>query len=160
MRSKTIILIGLIALLAVLFVAGQASAQTPTADEVNNVAKELFCPLCTGITVDVCETQQCVQMRGLIAQKLAAGETKEQIKAYFVQQYGQTVLGTPARKGLGLTVWILPFVALFLGLVWGGYILRNWSTKRQNEAALGEESPANLPDKYLQQLEQELREAE
>ncbi|NOZ05696.1 MAG: hypothetical protein GXP41_05005 [Chloroflexi bacterium] len=157
MRSKIMMLVGLMALLAVL---GQAAAQTPTADDVNNVAKELFCPLCTGITVDVCETQQCVQMRSLIAQKLAAGETKEQIKAYFVQQYGQTVLGTPARKGLGLTVWILPFLALLLGLVWVVYVLRNWSSKRRNGAASDEETLAELPDKYLQQLEQELRESE
>jgi cytochrome c-type biogenesis protein CcmH len=143
-----------------LFAAVQVFAQTPTADEVNDVAKELYCPLCAGITVDVCETQQCVQMRNLIREKLAAGETKEEIKQYFIEQYGQRVVAEPAKRGLGLAVWILPFVALLLGLGWGGYMLRNWASERQGQSITGAPPGGALPEKYLQQLEEELEESE
>ncbi len=160
MRKKTLFAFGLLALLIVLLLAIPVSAQTPTADEVNAVARELYCPLCAGVTVDVCETQQCVQMRGVIRQKLAAGETKEDIKQYFIGQYGQTVVGTPARRGFGLTVWILPFAALLLGLGWGAYMLRNWAGRREAAAAPIAANRRDLPEKYLQQLEQELEESE
>ena len=75
------------------------------------VAKELWCPLCNGVRLDNCELQACVQMREVIAQKLVAGESKEQIKAYFAQQYGDVVLGEPAREGFNLVVWIFPILA-------------------------------------------------
>jgi len=160
-RNTFVMIVAGVFVLAVVFIGGaQVSAQTPTANDVNEVAKELFCPLCTGVTVDVCQTQQCAQMRSLIAEKLAAGETKDQIKQYFVQQYGQTVLGTPAKKGLGLTVWILPFVALLFGLGWGAYVLRKWSVNRNGQSALAEANLEAIPDKYHQQLERELQESE
>jgi len=63
-----------------------ALAQEPTPNEINAVAKELWCPLCNGVRLDNCELQACVRMREVIAQQLVAGESKEEIKAYFTQQ--------------------------------------------------------------------------
>jgi len=160
MKRKIPIVLGLLLAAIALFAAVQVFAQTPTADQVNDVAKELYCPLCAGITVDVCETQQCVQMRNLIREKLAAGETKEEIKQYFIEQYGQRVVAAPAKRGLGLAVWILPFVALLLGLGWGAYMLRNWASQRQGPPTPGTAAAGALPEKYLQQLEQELEETD
>jgi len=56
------------------------------------------CPL-SGVRIDNCELQACVQMKEVIAQKLMDGESSESIKSYFVTQYGDVVLGQPSREG-------------------------------------------------------------
>lgn len=92
-----------------------ASANPVTADEINTVASELWCPLCSGVRLDACELQACAQMRDLIGQKLAEGEDSESIRAYFLDQYGPEVLGQPPLEGFNWLAWILPFVVLALG---------------------------------------------
>lgn len=86
-----------------------------TADEVNVVAREIWCPLCSGVRLDGCELKACDQMKDVIAMKLAEGEDTESIKQYFVDQYGPQVLGEPPREGFNWLAWILPVVALVLG---------------------------------------------
>lgn len=81
-----------------------ALAQTPEeAVTVNEVAQELYCPLCSGLTVDVCELEVCDDMREVIQERLDAGESTEDIKSYFVEQYGQKVLGKPSTEGFHLS---------------------------------------------------------
>jgi cytochrome c-type biogenesis protein CcmH len=97
-------------------------AQAPTVpqvspDEVNTVARELWCPLCSGVRLDSCELKACDQMKEMIALKLAEGEEPEQIKAYFVEQYGPQVLGEPPMEGINWLAWIAPFVAVAAGAV-------------------------------------------
>ena len=93
-----------------------ALAQTPTPNEIDAIAKELWCPLCNGVRLDNCELQACIQMREVIAQRLTAGESREQIKDYFAQQYGDVVLGTPSREGFNLVVWVFPILAAVGGI--------------------------------------------
>ena len=71
-----------------------------TDDQVNVVAKQLFCPICENIPLDVCPTQACAQWRDTIREKLAMGWSEDQIKDYFVQQYGERVLAKPRTTGL------------------------------------------------------------
>jgi len=133
-----------------------AAAQTPTPNEINAVARELWCPLCNGVRLDNCDLQACIQMREVIAQKLMAGESKEQIKAYFVEQYGDVVLGEPSRQGFNLIVWLFPVLAVVVGLGWVGYLIYTWQQRRPalQPAAPGPTAPE---DAYLKQVEQELR---
>ncbi len=137
-------------------VALPALAQTPTPNEINAVARELWCPLCNGVRLDNCELQACVQMREVIAEKLMAGETKEQIKAYFVQQYGDVVLGEPSRQGFNLVVWVFPVLAAVVGLGWVGYLIYTWQRRRPAPQAVTS-SPTASDDDYLKQVEQELQ---
>ena len=108
--------------LALLLWQGAAQAQAQallpegvTADEVNVVARELWCPLCSGVRLDSCELQACTQMKEVIGIKLAEGEDLNSIRNYFVAQYGPQVLGEPPRAGFNWLAWILPVVGLFLG---------------------------------------------
>jgi cytochrome c-type biogenesis protein CcmH len=96
-----------------------------TPDEVNSVARELWCPLCNGVRLDACELKACEQMRDVIAVKLAEGEDSESIKAYFVEQYGPQVMGEPPRQGFNWLAWILPAVAAVVG----GYFF--WRTTQR-----------------------------
>ena len=50
-----------------------AQAATPSDDDVNQIAKKLFCPVCENVPLDVCPTQACTQWRATIKEKLVAG---------------------------------------------------------------------------------------
>lgn len=148
-------------LLAGLLMAGVAGAQggLVTDDQVNAVAKQLNCPVCENVPLDVCETQACSQWRDLIRQKLAAGDKPEQIIAYFRTTYGDRVLQSPPREGFTALVWILPFVGLIAGVAILVVVLRRMVP--QTAPAKVETLQSSPPmDEYRERLERELKELE
>jgi len=151
----------LIFLLLLASFTGAALAQTPTpdtsaitADRVNEVARGLWCPLCNGVRLDACELKACDQMKEMIAIKLAEGATDEEIKAYFLEQYGPQVFGQPPTEGFNWLAWILPVV----GLIGGGLFvwLRTRRTIGREIAGAAPAQSAAPADDYSQKLEQEL----
>ncbi len=94
-----------------------AQQPTPSDNDVNRVAKQLYCPVCENTPLDVCPTQACEEWRELIRLKLSEGWSDEQIKDYFALQYGDRVLAEPPRKGLNWLVYILPVVFFAAGVV-------------------------------------------
>ena len=86
--------------------------QPVTDDQINEVARQLYCPVCENISLDVCPTQACAQWRDLIKEKLEAGWTTAEIKDYFATQYGDRVLPEPPKRGLNWLVYILPPVMI------------------------------------------------
>ncbi|HNS02223.1 MAG TPA: cytochrome c-type biogenesis protein CcmH [Anaerolineae bacterium] len=132
-RRRPLVVALLICLALIVPVAQAQEAPTPTLDQIQTVARELYCPLCNGVRLDNCELQACVQMRQVIAERLTAGASKEQIKQEFVAQYGPIVLGEPPREGLNWLIWALPVVALIAGAIWLLWTLRGW-TKAQTAA--------------------------
>jgi cytochrome c-type biogenesis protein CcmH len=159
----------IIALLAVLFVlllaVGMAQAQEatpsgPSADEINAIAKDLYCPVCENIPLDVCGTQACAQWRALIGEKLAAGWTEEQIKAYFVEQYGDRVLAEPPRRGLNWLVYILPPVAMLIGLYILFKAIKSWRSSATDVLPETSTDLSDIDEEYIARLEEELRKRE
>jgi cytochrome c-type biogenesis protein CcmH len=138
-----------------------ALAQTPTPNDINEIARGLWCPLCNGVRLDNCELQACVQMKEVIGQKLAAGESQDQIRAYFVEQYGDVVLGAPSTQGFNQVAWILPILAAAVGLGWLVYFVRSVTRKRTVSAvaaATSQESAGEAAqDDYLRRVDEEMR---
>jgi len=126
----------------------------PTDDQVNAIAKQLYCPVCESIPLDVCGTQACAQWRELIRQKLAEGWSEGQIKQYFVDQYGDRVLATPPAHGLNWLVYLVPPLAILAGAFLLYQALRAW--KRPTAQEVVGESPGTPPDEYIARLEEEL----
>lgn len=152
--------LALLTLLAVLTLAGAAWAQGEqprpvTQDQVNAIAKQLYCPVCENIPLDVCPTQACIEWRELIRDKLGEGWTEGQIKQYFVDQYGDRVLGTPPARGLNWLVYIIPPAAILAGIYILYRAMRAWV--RPAPVASGGEPPAPGEDDYVRRLEEELR---
>lgn len=131
---------------------------TPDEDEVTQVSKELYCPLCPGLRLDACDLPLCDQMREVIRQKLAAGETKEGIKAYFVEQYGQVVLGVPPKRGGTILAWVLPFLVVLVAGGWVYSLARRWTRQRAREEVEVPSQP--LPAEYVERVERELEQFE
>src|SRR5512146_3259850 len=101
MRRKSLFfLILAISALSLFLAVSKASAQKdiPTDDQVNRVAKKLYCPVCPNTPLDVCETKACQDWRAQIKDQLAAGWTDQQVIDYFVAQYGERVLAQPPRR--------------------------------------------------------------
>lgn len=154
-------LIPFVILLALAFLStGSALAQesnpsAPTDDQVNAIAKQLYCPVCENIPLDVCGTQACAQWRDLIRQKISQGWSEAQIKQYFVDQYGDRVLATPPARGLNWLVYIVPPVAILAGI----YILfRAFQSLRQPAPqGVPHTDPPAPSDDYAMRLEEELR---
>jgi len=151
----------LITLLALLYTANPALAQgsqpnPPSDDAVNAIAKQLYCPVCENIPLDVCGTQACAQWRELIREKLGQGWTGAQIKQYFVDQYGDRVLATPPARGLNWLLYVIPPVAFLAG----AYILfrafSTWRIQAPQPAVSKEELELAQQDEYVRRLEEEL----
>lgn len=134
---------------------GMVDAQTrePTDDEVNAIARELYCPVCENVPLDVCPTQACQQWRATIKEKLTNGWNEDQIKQYFVDQYGARVLATPPAEGFSVLVYILPPLAFAAGV----YILYRAFKTWRRDADEFVPAPMADDDPYVAQMEEELR---
>ncbi len=82
--------------------------------EVFRIARELRCPVCQGESAAESNSGVAVEMRRIIAEMLEEGKTEAEIKAFFVERYGEWILYEPPRRGVTLWVWVLPVVGLFL----------------------------------------------
>ena len=86
-------------------------------DQVNAIAKQMYCPVCENTPLDVCPTQACIEWRELIREMLAQGKTETEIKQYFVDRFGDRVLAAPPARGLNWLVYIIPPVAILAGVL-------------------------------------------
>ncbi|NPA06917.1 MAG: hypothetical protein GXO54_05880 [Chloroflexi bacterium] len=132
-----------------------------TDDQVNEVAKELFCPVCENIPLDTCATQACEQWREEIRVMLAAGWTKEQIKEDFALRFGDRVLNEPPPRGLHLLAYVVPPLALAVGIYIMFRSFRSWQSAEAEEAASSvapevAERADDVDDEYLRRLDEEL----
>jgi cytochrome c-type biogenesis protein CcmH len=123
------------ALLAVPLVA-RADAQD---DAVRRIALQLQCPVCEGETVADSPSGLASDMRGVIRQKVAAGESDQQILDDFVASYGDGILTEPPKRGISLGVWVGPVIGVALGCALLVTVLRTW---RRAPAAGSATTPA------------------
>ena len=157
MKSNSAILLLILSLLFIS--ANTVSAQSPdpdapTDDEVNAIARELYCPVCENTPLDACPTLACADWREEIRLKLVDGWTAEQIKQHFVDRFGDRVLAEPPRQGLNWLIYIVPpaiFIASAFILFKG---IRSW---RQIEPEGVPPAEDKITDEYATRLEDELR---
>jgi cytochrome c-type biogenesis protein CcmH len=117
----------LLALLALVAAGGaRASESHPTLPEVE---KEVICPVCHE-TLDLSTSPIADRMRTFIRQRIAAGDTKSEIKAKLVAQFGESVLAAPPKHGFNLLAWLLPLAGIAAGGVALGFLARRWTRAR------------------------------
>ncbi len=158
MRRRFVLLLFLVGLATVgLLAVTPVRAQGPNLDdETNRIAKTLYCPVCPNTPLDVCSTQACAQWRALIKDKLSQGQTEQQIRDYFVAQYGDVVLGAPPAQGFNWLAYILPAIGILLGAAIAWITVRQWIFKR-GESPGAAETPA-ISKEYADRIEKDLKE--
>jgi cytochrome c-type biogenesis protein CcmH len=101
----------------------------PTAAELES---ELVCPVCEA-TLDTSNAPVALRMKAFIRERIAAGDTKSEIKAQLVEQFGPAVLAVPPRKGFDWIAWLLPLGLLAAGAVVVGALAWRWSRSRGDD---------------------------
>ncbi len=152
-----------IALVLAVFWTGVALAQqpTPSDDEVNAIAHQLYCPVCQDVPLDVCPTEACRQWRELIRQMLSSGKSPDAIRQYFVDNFGWRVLPEPPAEGINWLIYVLPPAAFLAGAFLLFLAFRTW--RQAAEAAPGASPSADssasaaAESEYVTRLEEELR---
>lgn len=99
-----------------------------TDDEVNEIAHDMYCPICENVPLDVCATEACAQWREQIRQYLAQGWSEREIKEHFANQYGWNVLAVPPKSGFNWFFHIIPPVIAFGGVAIVIYMVRKAKT--------------------------------
>jgi len=68
-------------------------------------------------------------MRNELMAGVTRGDSDSLVEQAFVQKYGPTVLAAPTTTGFNRTAWIVPFVALGLGLLLVVLVVRAWKNR-------------------------------
>jgi cytochrome c-type biogenesis protein CcmH len=76
---------------------------------------QLRCPVCQGSSIQESPSAEAIAMKAIVRERLAKGESEDQIKAYFVSRYGDWILLAPPATGMNLLVYVLPVVVLLSG---------------------------------------------
>jgi cytochrome c-type biogenesis protein CcmH/NrfF len=131
----------------------------PPAGEVQNIAYaigvKLRCPVCQGLSVADSTSAAAVQMQMRIRELVAAGYSEEQIRAYFIERYGEWIVLDPEVKGLNLLIWIGPGLLAGLGLAWAASLTVKWR-KEEDDVPLPSDVGLVPKDRYEQRLLAEL----
>lgn len=133
----------LAAAVAVLALAAPAAAseQRPTPSDIED---EILCPTCE-TTLDQSNSPIAKRMKAFIRARIAAGDSKSEIRAQLVDEFGDRILASPPRKGFNLLAWWLPVAGLGAGAVAVGLLAWRWSRARASTEVEGTE-PSTGPD--------------
>lgn len=132
-----------------------SQGSTPTDDEVNKIAKQLYCPVCESTPLDVCPTEACRQWREVIRTMLAEGKSEAEIKQHFVTQYGVRVLNVPPNPWM---TYFVPGIVILLGALLLARGFQLWMKPTSKETVPAQEEVGLVPqDDYIARMEEELK---
>jgi cytochrome c-type biogenesis protein CcmH len=129
-----------------------ASESRPTAAELES---ELVCPVCE-TTLDTSDAPIARRMKAFIRARIAAGDTKSEIKGKLVEQFGPTVLAVPPRQGFDWVAWLLPLAGIAAGAVAVGALAWRWSRTKDEGPPPGPGEGDTLDPALERRLDDEL----
>lgn len=113
----------LLAIFAIfLALAGPAFAVDPSerlADpaleaRARQISEELRCLVCQNQSIDASDAQLAKDLRLLVRERIAAGDSDDAVRDFLVARYGEFVLLRPRAHGVGLILWVLPLALLLI----------------------------------------------
>ena len=166
--APKLLLFVIVPLLLNVYIVGCVTEDDLTADQREyQLSQQLMCPVCDGQTLDQSQAQLSEDMKVVIRQKIEQGETNSEIRAYFVQRYGEIVLASPEVSGFNLIAWVVPGF-IFLGgalLVGNAYLNMRRRNRNPDDAKVVEpievrpaasDSTEDDLDEYLQRADREI----
>lgn len=111
----------------------------PAADEARARAldAEIRCVACENEPISQSTADIATDMRKLVRERIAAGDSDAEIRSYFAARYGDFVLLRPRAGGATWALWLAPVAMLVLALMAAAALLRR--------RASGEADPEALP---------------
>lgn len=91
------------------------SADSALEARTREVSKGLRCPVCRGESIQDSPAELANQMRNVVREQLANGQSPEQVRRYFTEKYGEWILLAPKAEGVNLLVYLLPAVFIVGG---------------------------------------------
>ena len=85
------------------------------AERTRRLESELRCPVCQGSSIADSPAELAVEMRSVVAERLATGAQDADVRAYFVERYGRWILLAPDPTGPNLLLWAVPGLMLVGG---------------------------------------------
>ena len=107
--------------------SSQAEAEADLESRTTAVASTLRCPVCQGESIQDSPAELAKQMRAVVKERLRAGETPEQVQAYFMSKYGEWILLEPRKTGLNILLYALPVMLVLGGLVIVAVLVKKWT---------------------------------
>jgi cytochrome c-type biogenesis protein CcmH len=137
----------MLVLLGVLVVAlgvGVVREARPTgvSAHVTRIAKDVRCPTCEGLSANESDAPASVAIRNQIRDKVEAGYSDGEIRAYLVDRYGKDILLKPSGYGVSALVWALPAAGLTAALAGLALVFRRWRRARSGAIAVGPDDAA------------------
>ena len=118
--------LAVVALAALALSGGAPAAAPPTLSDLED---EVVCPTCK-TTLDMSNAPVAERMRAFIRARIAAGDSKAEIKAQLVDEFGEGVLAAPPKRGFDLLAWVLPLAGLAAAALTVGFAARRWARSR------------------------------
>jgi len=143
--------IALIVLIALLTIGAGDDAR------FNQLGHKLMCVCgCNQVLLE-CNHVGCAysdRMRRELAASVDRAESDDLTLQSFVQKYGPTVLIAPTSSGFNRVAWVVPYLALALGVIWLVLLVRNWNHRIQPASNSGSQAPDML-DTFRRQARKE-----
>ncbi len=156
-KGKNPVLIFITFIVLAIFITISSSLSESIDDEAREISYLLMCPVCQGQSVAESNSQLAKDMRSIIKQKLEAGESKEEIINYFVERYGESILGYPPARGVNLLLWILPALAVVIGGIGIGIFLHRSKADKGQEKNIQKPESTDHDREYLEMVDRELK---
>jgi cytochrome c-type biogenesis protein CcmH len=140
--------------LLVMMVALVAVSPVSASNHFNpsEVFREVRCVTC-GTTLDVSNAPAALQLKNFILDRWRAGQSKDEILDAVVAEFGEDVLATPPKSGFGLVAWVVPAVAILVGLLVIVVVSRRWVRRRR---ATGDDDVTDMAPADRERLDREL----
>ncbi len=102
-------------------------------DRYKKLSNELRCPTCQGLSVKDSDAGFSNSIKSKIRELMKKGKSDKEIKAYFVERYGEWILRTPPVSGFNMVLWLLPGLTIITAFLWMLYRSKKWVEKPKKE---------------------------
>lgn len=158
LRFGTILKQGTLIIIALFAISCYSKSEIPSHElRSQAINKSVMCPVCPGESIDQSQHTLAIQMRKLVDEKIGLGWTDNEIRNFFADRYGPSVLLDPPKTGMHIIAWMVPPITLFVAIILLVFSLIIMSRKKQikNEKQLPKYyDHNNIGNEYLDKVKE------
>lgn len=114
-RTDALLLVAVAGVVAAVALAALTGRIGSVDERARDLEAQLRCPTCQGLSIADSPATSAAQMRVLVREKIAAGASDDQIRAFFAARYGRWILLDPPFGGPDLALWLAPALIVVIG---------------------------------------------